>query len=356
MDLNEIPKSASEITAEWMSVALNLETNNHVSEIKVEEMAEGVGFMGEVARLHLKFSDGIEKTLISKIPTQDPNIRAMLAPAKVFEREARFFQQAQPLIPDITANCLHVAIDTENDDYLLILEDLSDMREGDQLNGCSVDDASSALEALAKLHSTFWGGKDIANFDWLPDINNDGMKVGREVYAQSLPGFLEAFGSSVDPENENLVQRFGENVYQLLDRLAAMPLTVCHMDYRADNLFFGSDGSVKMIDFQTFSRHGHAEDVGYFISQNMSIEDRRNNENDLLRTYHEALTAGGIDYSFDQLREDYRIGMLYGWVVPVFAVGTLDFSSERAVSLWTAVIERCQAAYLDHGVSDLLTV
>ena len=241
MDLNEIPKSASEITAEWITAALNLETNNHVSEIKVEEMAEGVGFMGEVARLHLKFSDGIEKTLISKIPTQDPNIRAMLAPARVFEREARFFQQAQPLIPDITANCLHVAIDTENDDYLLILEDLSDMREGDQLNGCSVDDASSALEALAKLHSTFWGGKDIANFDWLPDINNDGMKVGREVYAQSLPGFLEAFGSSVDPENENLVQRFGENVYQLLDRLAAMPLTVCHMDYRADNLFFGSD-------------------------------------------------------------------------------------------------------------------
>ena len=78
MDLNEIPKSASEITAEWITAALNLETNNHVSEIKVEEMAEGVGFMGEVARLHLKFSDGIEKTLISKIPTQDPNIRCLL--------------------------------------------------------------------------------------------------------------------------------------------------------------------------------------------------------------------------------------------------------------------------------------
>ena len=98
-------------------------------------------------------------------------------------------------------------------------------------NGCSVDDASLALEALAKLHRTFWGGKDLGSFDWLPDINNAGMKVGREVYAQSLPGFLEAFGSSVHPENEGLVERFGENVHQLLDRLAAMPLTVCHMDY-----------------------------------------------------------------------------------------------------------------------------
>ena len=33
----------------------------------------------------------------------------------------------------------------------------------------------------------------------------------------------------------------------------------------------------------------------------------------------------------------------------VFAVGTLDFSSERAVALWTAVVERAQAALLDHG-------
>ena len=149
MDLNEIPKSASEISAEWLTAALTLENDQHVSEVIVEELPEGVGFMGEVARLNLKFSDGTETTVISKIPTQVPEIRNMLAPARIFEREARFFEQAQPLIPDITANCLYAAIDTENDDYLLLLEDLSDMREGDQLNGCSVDDASSALEALA---------------------------------------------------------------------------------------------------------------------------------------------------------------------------------------------------------------
>ena len=37
-------------------------------------------------------------------------------------------------------------------------------------------------------------------------------------------------------------------------------------------------------------------------------------------------------------------------IVPVFAVGTLDFTSERAVALWTAVVERAQAALIDHGV------
>ena len=142
MDLNEIPKSASSITAEWLTTALALEDNQQVLEVSVEEMEEGVGFMGEVARLHLKFSDDREETLISKIPTQVAEIRSMLAPARIFEREARFFEQIQPLIPEITANCVYAAIDTEKDDYLLLLEDLSDLREGDQLNGCSIDDLS----------------------------------------------------------------------------------------------------------------------------------------------------------------------------------------------------------------------
>jgi hypothetical protein len=39
-------------------------------------------------------------------------------------------------------------------------------------------------------------------------------------------------------------------------------------------------------------------------------------------------------------------------VIPVLAVGTLDFTSERAVALWTAVIERAQNALIDHGYGD----
>ena len=65
--------------------------------------------------------------------------------------------------------------------------------------------------------------------------------------------------------------------------------------------------------------------------------------------------GGGIDgYDLDTLRADYRVGVLYGWVIPVFAVGTLDFTSERAVALWTEVVRRSQAAMLDHRVADLL--
>jgi hypothetical protein len=104
-----------------------------------------------------------------------------------------------------------------------------------------------------------------------------------------------------------------------------------------------------MIDFQASSKGGGVYDVGYFLSQNLATDVRRAHEDDLLRTYHDALVAGGVTgYPFDRFRADYRYGALYGWFIPVFAVGTLDHSSERAMALWTEVIGRAQAAMDDH--------
>jgi hypothetical protein len=318
--------------------------------------------MGELARLRVTYSGPSElpTTMIAKLPTQNEQLRAMLAPAAVFEREARAYTTLCAQIPRITGKCWSATIDLPNDDFLLLLEDLSGLRMGDQLVGCTVDDAARALDAAAELHATFWDSPKLDEFAWIPAVNSAGMKIGEHVYAASLGPFQQVFGGALDPSLDDLVNRFGPNAPHLLDRFAAMPTTLSHFDYRLDNLFFddtpGATG-VKMIDLQTMSKGGFVYDVGYLLSQSLSIADRRNNEDALLRGYHEGLVGRGVNgYSFDQLRADYRVGVLYGWIIPVFAVGSLDVTSERAMALWTDVIKRSQTAMSDHGVADLLTV
>ena len=134
-----------------------------------------------------------------------------------------------------------------------------------------------------------------------------------------------------------------------------------HFDYRADNLFFepdadGSQGSVVVIDWQSISVGGGAADVGYFLGQNLSPADRRAHEDELLHRYHDTLTAHGVSgYDFETFFNDYRLGLVYGWVIPVFAVGSLDASSERAVALWTNVIERIQDAIFQHNAQEFIS-
>ena len=177
------------------------------------------------------------RSLIAKIPTQDPNVRALLAAARVFEREARFYLDLAPQLESVP-NAYHVAADFDADDYVLLLEDLGHLRTGDQVAGAASDEATAALRGLARLHAEFWRSPRLDALTWLPRIDDAGMKIGREIYIASLPRFLEVFGDAVDPRLLPIVERFAANVHQLMDRFGAMPTTVVHFDYRLDNLFF----------------------------------------------------------------------------------------------------------------------
>lgn len=363
MTSRTIPTTTSDISAGWLTSTLRefgtLPADVSVASVQGEVLPSGVGFMGEVGRLRVAYSGecSAPESIIAKIPTQNETVRGMLAAANIFEREARFYADVCPLVPAVSGKAYGIAVDKANEDYLLLIEDLSPYRMGDQLSGLGVDDAYAALKAAASLHAAFWKSPKLDSLSWMPACNSAGMKIGEHVYAQSLDPFKQIFGHAIEPEHETLIDRFGPNSPQLLDRLAAMPTTVSHFDYRLDNLFFGDNETVKMIDFQTSSQGGFAYDVGYLLSQSMTIEDRRKHEDDLLKAYHEALVHGGVSgYSLDQLRADYRVGVLYGWIIPVFAVGSLDVSSDRAMALWTEVIKRAQAAMSDHEVTDLMTV
>ena len=64
-----IPKSSAEITPEWMTAALragNRVGETTVTEVVLEPMEAGMGYMGEVARLRLTSSGGTPpKTMIA---------------------------------------------------------------------------------------------------------------------------------------------------------------------------------------------------------------------------------------------------------------------------------------------------
>ena len=364
----KLPTTTSDITADWLTQALRasgtLPSGGAVASVKMDERAAGVvGFMGEVGRLNLTY-DGdagdAPATMMAKFPTKSPEVMAMMRITRVYEREHRFYDEIAPKTPLRTPETYHITCNPaadENgvDEYLILMEDLGGLIMGDQSAGVSADQARAAMIGLAKHHARFWNGADLETADFIPDVDGPMNRGGQAFYEASLPGFKAVFAHALTPEMARVADAYGKNYITLLERLAAMPRTLGHFDFRADNLFFEPDGRVVVIDWQTIGKGGGAADVGYFLSQNLSVEDRRAHEDALLRAYHDTLTTSGVTgYDYDQFFEDFRLGVIYGWIIPVFAVGTLDSSSQRAVALWTAVIERAQAAIFDHKAYEFL--
>lgn len=358
-----VPTTTSEITAAWMTDALRgsgtIGADVTVSDTSVGDGGAGVGFMGEVATVGLSYDGGDgPATVVAKFPTSSPDIRAMMFPSRIYEREHRFYTDLAPITPLRTPAVYHITCERADEPmgerYVLLMEDLGHLTLGDQVAGVTVDQAESALVGLAAHHARFWGGRDLGQ-DYIPIVNGPLNQSGQGIYNASLPGFMDIFGETLRPEMLSVSDGYGEANPKLLDGLAAMPHTLMHFDYRADNLFFDTDGSVVAIDWQAISQGGGAADVGYFMGQNLTVDDRRAHEDDLLRAYHGALVTAGVSgYDFDAFFHDYRLALVYGWIIPVMAVGSLDVSSERAMALWTAVIERAQTAVLDHDAKDFI--
>jgi hypothetical protein len=355
------PTTTNEITAEWITEALRgsgtIGADTSVASVVLDAAAAGVGFMGEIGKVGLVYEGAPTSAptkMIAKFPTASPEVRTMMHPARIYEREHRFYGELAPKSPLRTPALYHVTCETADtpadERYVLLMEDLSALTPGDQVGGLSPEQAEAALVALAGHHAAFWNGAGLEEADFVPIINGPLNQVGAAVYEASLPGFMAHFEDAIKPELTTYVADYASFRTQIIDDLAAMPHTLVHFDFRADNLLYDTDGSVAVVDWQTISQGGGAADLGYFLSQNLSTEDRRGHETSLLRAYHDALVAHGVtDYDFETLQSDYRVGITCGWVIPVLAVGTLDFTSERAVALWTAVIERAQNALIDHG-------
>jgi hypothetical protein len=359
--MSSLPTTTSEITAAWLTEALRgsgtIGDDTEVADVTLDAAAAGVGFMGEIGKIGITYvgaSTDAPTSMIAKFPTASPEIRTMMHPTRIYEREHRFYSELAAQSPLRTPLVYHVTCETADtpdaERYMMLMEDLSDLTLGDQVTGVSVEQARAAIVGLAGHHARFWNGVGLEDADFIPIVNGPLNAAGGSIYEASLPGFMEVFGESIKPELVDYVAGYSKVRDQVQDDLAAMPHTLMHFDFRADNLLFDTDGTVAVVDWQTISQGGGAADLGYFLSQNLTTEDRRANETDLLRSYHAALVAHGVtDYPFEQLLADYPVGITCGWVVPVLAVGSLDFTSERAVALWTAVIERAQNALIDHG-------
>lgn len=357
------------MTEAWLTGALHtggtLPKGSSVARISFDPTAAGIGFMGEVGKLSVSY-DGdpgrAPEQMIIKFPTASPEIKAMMRPTRVYEREHRFYAELANETPLRTADVYHVTCETSDDpavdeQYVLVLEDLGGNELGDQLAGLSAEQTAAALRGLAAHHARFWNGAGMERADFIPVIDGPLNRAGQAIYDASLPGFQQVFGHALRPEMVPIAEVYGRNHPLLLERFAAMPHTLVHFDYRADNLFFDrSSGEVIVIDWQSISKGGGAADVGYLLGQNLDTDLRREHEDDLLHVYHDTLTANGVTgYAFDQFFEDYRVGLVYGWVIPVFAVGSLDSSSARAMALWTAVIERVQDAIFQHGAQEFIS-
>jgi hypothetical protein len=124
-----------------------------VTGVEAQSLGVGVGFLGQVARLKISYDrsePGAPTTAIVKMPTLDPGGREICRIFQFYEREIRFYEEIASKISMRVPRCYDTAMDTQADDYLILLEEMTDVTVGDEVAGCTIAEAEQAIRALAQ--------------------------------------------------------------------------------------------------------------------------------------------------------------------------------------------------------------
>ncbi len=134
-----------------------------------------------------------------------------------------------------------------------------------------------------------------------------------------------------------------------LEKLDAMSWCLLHGDLRLDNVLLRPSGSKPvLIDWQGLSIGPAILDVGYFLIQSLSTQDRQAHLQELLDVYVQKLRSLGVT---PPTPEEVHAGLgsaaIFSLVVAC-AVPLLDKSGgERAVALSRSMLERSLSAYFE---------
>ncbi|HYF46975.1 MAG TPA: phosphotransferase, partial [Acidimicrobiales bacterium] len=349
------PASPDHLGPDWYTEALRsrgaLGDATAVATAEASPIGVGVGILSLLWRVMFTYDNGSgPATAVLKLPHTVEGARHTADAFSFYGREVNFYREAAERTPLGTPAVYAAEYDEGTKDFVLLLQDLGDRRQIDQLDGCSVDDALVAAKELASHHAWWWQDADIINAPWT-------FRTCDPPNPQALPPTLRQSWPLIESEFPHLLpgpmldaaRRMPDACGELLERLSEPPLTLIHGDYRLDNLFFdeGAEDPVVAIDWQICGLGRSPYDIAYFMSQSLTKEDRKAADEQVVRAYHDALRAGGVeDYSYDQCFDDYRLAILFCSVYPLNA-GALDLVNDRARALFETMLDRSASAILD---------
>ena len=360
--IDEVLRSHHEVTPAVLTESLRAARwiPEDVSVVDAAITTIGAGQMGICARYDLRLDREVADapaSVVGKFAAEDEQARTFMA-SSGYPNEVCFYRDFASQVTIRVPRCAHAAIDDDGGWFTLLLEDLSPMRPGDQLQGCTVAQVEGAVQELVGLHAPLW---DAAVLHEHPQFSSNAGLADPDVLAGALravvPGFIERYGASFAPDEVDFYERLTTSARGWIE---ARPQgrSLVHSDYRPDNLMFGTgtDGrpTVAAVDWQGFGKGCALSDVSFIVGNALTADDRRANEERIVRGYHAALVAGGVDgYAWDECWDEYGRSLLSALMTTIFGA-MYGVRSERGDEMFVIMGARHARQILDLGVDSLL--
>jgi hypothetical protein len=345
------------VTPEWLTDVLRHggAIGDDAEVVSFDSGSIGTGQVGDNVRYTLTYAgEPGPASIVCKFASRDPQSASTGVQTLTYETEVAFYRDLAHTVDISRPHCYLAALESGTANVVLVMEDLTPAEQGDQIEGCTVEQATLAIDEAAKLHGPRWGDPTLKELAWLDRSSTQGgmaMMLG-----MVWDGFVDRYRATLD----DVTIEAGAQLIASIETLRAyepVALTPVHYDYRLDNMLFATPARgrpLTVVDWQTVQLGLGPSDIAYFLGNAFAPEVRRACERALVSRYHEALLGYGVGgYSLEQCWDDYRRSSYASLVMAIFAsmmVGRTD----RGDAMFMAMANRSAQMAVDLEAYSLL--
>jgi aminoglycoside phosphotransferase (APT) family kinase protein len=344
------------VTPRWVSEALGSRGIDAVVD-RVAMESVGTGQLSEARRFHLTYRGTpppeAPASVVGKFPCTDAVAVETGKNMKLYRAEVMFYRELAARAR-LRTPFPYVAEISDDEDFVLLFEDLAPSQVGDQMRGCTVEEARRAFKEMSMLHAAFWNDMELAAQPWLSIPKGAQGLYTTELIESSWAYYKKTYPGALSQEVVAVCEKYVRN-HAYWNRPRPLPKCFSHNDFRPDNMMFPPDGGrIALVDWQTSSFLGAGMDPAYFLGAIFPREVRRKHEHELLVGYHEDLVAYGVrDYTFDHLMDDYR-HYSFAQLAVAIAATVIVKRTERGDRLFIHMITGAAEQAADNHALDLL--
>lgn len=306
------PQSPSEISAKWLNdILFPKNSNSEIVSIEIDKDFGPSSLLGKAVRVKIDYADAESepKSVIVKFQISCSDKK----------REGEIYR----LLAEDNVSFVPRVYGKFGDGNL-VMEDLSLTHSVVEKNQeFTINQARNVVSMLAQVNSRFWGNLRVPKDDVSHFINSININMG-----EGWDIFKNRYSAQLGQETVAF-EWMWKNRETVSAYYNSGPAALIHGDVNKGNLLFPNDGNdkPKLIDWQLSGQKVLPFDLSYFIVRQLTVEQRREHEGELLKEYYRLLPDHIRDsYSFDRLQLDYRACTTRSMLSAVTIVGP-KFSS-----------------------------
>jgi hypothetical protein len=346
---DKVITSIDQVSNEWLtSVLIKSGALTH-GQVESLEFGTGQGNWSTSANIFVTYTDAAEgslpKCLFLKMVDTD------LGDEYFGDSEITYYTRDyvdvnnSPLL-----RCYDAAYSKELNRYHILLEDVSETHIQAEGKEPTLEYGLALAEGLAILHARWWGAKRLAEAG-APIHSETYIRQFVEIAAPGVDHITKRFSSELKPHwHDAMRELYAKHPQALIKRARDLNgFTIIHGDAGSANILVPRQGErpIYIIDRQPFNwsltTWLGVYDLAYAIVLDWDSDTRRKCEILILKRYHEHLVKNGVlDYSWEQLYNDYRLCVAMGvYIATEYCRGGVN---ERWVHVWLSMLQRALTA------------